>query len=132
MLYKLKKSSSLAKEILNSLWGKLCSSYKKTITSKDDSKINIDKFNIDRVEMDTDDNFIYHLKYKVPFKYSWAKMKPFILAYGRSKLLKKANKGNLKYIVRIHTDSITFNKRLNIKTGNELGEYKVEDANKEG
>ena len=132
MFYKLKSKSYLAKEILNSLWGKLCSSSKKTITSKDDKKINIDKFDIDRVEMDNDGEFIYHLKHKVPFKYSWGKLKPFILAYGRQRLMKKVNKNNAKHIIRIHTDSITFNKRLNFKVGKELGEYKKEQINEEG
>lgn len=130
LFYNLKQSCSLGKEVLNSLWGKLCSSKKKIITSGE--TMNIDNYNIDRVEMDDNLEFIYHLQPKVPFKYTFGRFKAFLLGYGRSRLMKKVSKTNLQHIVRAHTDSLTFKKKLKFKVSSCIGSFDIERQNKEG
>ena len=62
--------------------------------------------------------------------YDYARLGPFLLAYGRKKLLETISPfiENIKWA---HTDGFILNKKVDIKTGNNLGELKYEGYSKE-
>ena len=67
---------------------------------------------------------IYH-KHK-QFKTRWARIKPFVLAYGRHRMFYSFRKFE-PLIVRIHTDGMYLKEKCDeLKTGPELGNLKYE------
>ena len=55
------------------------------------------------------------------FETPFARIKPFILAYGRE-MICNIMRDNVKSIVKCHTDGIYSSKKLNVPTGDKLGE----------
>ena len=103
-IYKLKQAKAKgAKDLLNVLWGALCQTNYKSYVANGDEVINIDDAHIKSI---TSDNQI-RIK-TVSYKYgyyetNWARIKPFVLSYGRTNLFNRFQKYE-DWIVRIHTD----------------------------
>jgi hypothetical protein len=126
------------KRILNILWGALSetnitNSYSTTtdkeITINDNERIvNINKYN--------DNHFIIECE-EVGNKFcsGFARISPFLTAYGRSMIaqLAKEHVKDVNHIYRVHTDSILSSEPLNIKDKSEckLGDFGLEHGKKE-
>lgn len=129
MLYDLKlKGVNMAKSLLSRIWGTLTEKNKHYLTTE---RYDIDITNKDIEKLTKNQNGYYDLcySYKGAKKYrfpEYARFKPFILGQARYKLLNRAIKYGLDDIVRIHTDSITFNKQINLKSYKTLGKLKLE------
>lgn len=127
-------TSKTYKSLLNNLWGKLCQSKKmKWITDKNEEEIVIGaNRKIDYI-IPLPSNDISNEKYRIslvdinnPFHHSYARFKPFILAYGRSYISQIAQPYQ-DNIVRIHTDSVWFDTDIELKTSDKLGSLKKEN-----
>lgn len=62
-------------------------------------------------------------KYNVRYENSHARICPFLLAKGRE-MISKLIQPNQEFIIRSHTDSMISTKKLDIETGDELGDLK--------
>ena len=118
------KGIDAAKPILNVLWGYLCKDNVETHTIAMDSEVPF--------EIPDDCTLLEHSplnKKLIRFKYfqndnmfssGFARIKPFILAYGRQ-IVRSHIGDNLDSIVRIHTDGFISTQKLDVKLGSELG-----------
>jgi hypothetical protein len=124
-LFKLKKSNKCIKKYLNVLWGGLCKTNTMTIT---DNVIYENKI-ITSITPTNNGKFIFEtVKPSCYYDSDYARIKPFMLSYGRMKI---ANiiLTNLDKVVRCHTDGIICKEPItNIKFGNELGDLKYEGS----
>ena len=59
------------------------------------------------------------------YRYSWARLKPFMLAKGRE-TIGRIMKPHLQHIHRIHTDGFVSSKELDIETGTDIGKLRYE------
>lgn len=104
MLFAMKQQKyPFAKFILNSLWGQLCRFNRFRKFASEKRHINPDMYNIVHAEQAKD-----HSKFDVvpkdnQYKYGWARMKPFLLALGRSNIVRETSKYGDR-VVRIQTD----------------------------
>ena len=79
-----------------------------------------------KFEKRKNDTLVYYVKKDKYFETNFARIKPFLLAKGRSKI------GNILFeykndIIYSHTDSAIFSKKPeNIKTGTKIGELRYE------
>ena len=123
-LFKLKKKGhSEVKKYLNCLWGAL--------TQTNTMRIKTDKI-FDRQEvlsiLPTDDGeLIFETAIKEKYyETDFARIKPFLLSYGRNKIAKIIAK-NIDIVVRTHTDGIICKSEIKgIELGNKLGDLKFE------
>jgi hypothetical protein len=124
-LYQLKMNKVVgAKDLLNVLWGGLCEStcYKHAIEfdeENDISEAHIRKINVgDKIRV----NCTYFKKKQ--YKMNWARIKPFILAYARSRMFFCFKKFE-PLIIRMHTDGIYLKEQsTELKTGINIGYLK--------
>lgn len=112
-----------AKEILTSLWGALCQTNIVPLTIEFDSKFKLHEGNqiISACPIDDNKFSIEIVKSGNLFDNNYARIKPFILAYGRDKL-SRAIEPHQEYLVRSHTDSMYLTKSISTKRMTELGE----------
>jgi hypothetical protein len=122
-----------AKNILTSLWGAICQSNRAIITTGTKTK----ETKILKVELDSSGNMEFTVEKEKPFKYSYARLKPFLLAQGRYNLSTTIFPFGDK-IVRANTDGFISKELLPIPTNDHLGgllyegfsnNIKVENAN---
>ena len=115
------------KPYLNGLWGALTQSNKMKVTGRVHSNKEVltmmpmgDDINFTSVQMEV-------VNKDVIFETTFARIKPFIMSYGR---VKTANiiMNNLDNVVRVHTDGFILTKPINKeqKLGNGLGDLKYE------
>ena len=127
-LYELKSEGLKgAKDLLNILWGALCEmNYYKSNASFDD-EINITEAELKSMTTSDDGINMKYVFYKaVYYKNNFARMKPFVLAYGRS-LFSALFKDYESDIVRIHTDGFYLKSQpKSLLTGTKLGHLKYE------
>ena len=119
------------KSFLNCLWGALGYERKYTIKQSKGKHITIfDNKKIKSICPDQYGNWDHMIittinKDHCPYTSNWARIKPFILAKCRSKLIKQILPYH-EHIRRSHTDSMLSDIPLPIKTSSELGEFKYE------
>ena len=130
LLYELKRNKTpIAKQLLTCLWGALCKT--KQYTKTTETEVDLSDANILHIvptdSTMTNDLVRFTKKSESQYQYSFGRIKPFILAFGRSKLMNQINKYR-DHIVRIHTDSmvISSNVKVNLDIGTELGQWKIE------
>ena len=113
----------LVKHLMSSLWGTLCS-YKKIYISEDE----IENYDISYIDDNEKSEYkiLNHIedKYKIvksinAYNYGLARIKPFLTAFGRLKIMKFIHKCDIeKSLVRIHTDGLVFNKQIDFEKYN--------------
>jgi hypothetical protein len=127
-MYDLKQKNicDRVKVILNCLWGALCQKRKKTQVARKTDKELIDipsdctvLYTIKHNQGET----IHFVKNNDMYKYNYARMMPFLLSKGRSKLSKTIEPHTEK-VVYVHTDGFISTEQLRIKTGDNLGDLK--------
>ncbi len=136
MLYPLKiKGNKLAKLMLNSLWGFLVSkNHYKYYRVVDEMELR----DTDVVlEMMPQPNGKYMFKIcnknnKSPFKYDYARIKPFLLGYGRVYMHRQVQYHGAENIVFSHTDSIISKVKLNATNKRLENEKKIGSWHFEG
>jgi hypothetical protein len=120
-----------AKLLLNILWGSLTESkiFKQTADIKD--KVDLSGRDIKRLQYDTHVRINYMKREEGCFRTNYARIKPFVLAYGRMKMYFRFKKYE-DIIVRMHTDSIYLTSRPNDlpELSNKLGCLKHEYSGK--
>ena len=104
----------LIKRILNSLWGELCR-----------KQFKYDDSNNDIYNEGVEDGQKIKLS-NVDFTYNFARMKPFITAYGRQMMHKLLKDIPYDKVYRIHTDSILCHKSVKLPVGDKIGDLKIE------
>lgn len=125
--YKLKlEGVTGSKELLNILWGALSESkvYKYNVGTSDEVEINDAK--LTHLNSYDDKINIKFINYKTKYyKTNWARIKPFVLGYGRYVLFKRFHK-LAPDIVRIHTDGFYLTKNPELAIGVGIGHLKYE------
>ena len=136
-LFEFKENKELEKDvrdyiklIINRLWGALCeTNEKRNIINKD----SLDEFDIPKnykvvqikpsrnknqiiLDIANNDHF---------YKNNYARLKPFLIAKGRS-VISNLMFPHKEFIKRCHTDGFISSKKLDIKTGNKLGDLVYE------
>jgi hypothetical protein len=131
LLFEFKKQnfSKTIKKILNILWGKLCQIDKKEYKiHKDNPSCTIpDDYMIDTI-LPYDNDEGHHIDCydtKKIYKYSWARLGPFLLSEGRKKI-SRIMSPYISDIIRCHTDGLTSRVKLDIKTGDDIGDLKYD------
>lgn len=124
-----------AKILLNILWGELCSTdVKPYYVTENQKKVSVDNRYIHSIQPISDETIkIETTYYNKIFNTDFARIKPFLLAQGRS-LLIKVIQPNIDYVKRCHTDGFFTTKEITElpKTapgcafGNNLGQLKYE------
>lgn len=134
ILYPLKlKKNKVAKLMLNSLWGKLVSNNvgNYTITVSDLQLKESDEI----IDIVPSRNGTYRFKVmnrnKKHFKYDYARLKPFLLGYGRVYMHRQVQYHGVENIVFSHTDSIISKVELNatnkrLEKVEKIGSWKYE------
>lgn len=139
MLYKMRHDTKNNdfKKILNLLWGTLCSTNIRTYQYNINKDLNID--------IDLDDTYIILNQYinndivKIEFckknnyfKYAWARLKPFLLAFGRQTIT-RIIEPYLDNIVELNTDGFKscnilhgINELTDIELGDKIGQLRYE------
>lgn len=135
-LYALRKSTGdkVYKLIANSLWGALTQSNVQTLTYRiDDEDFQFNFFNNTTIlhqRIKPGNQFeVCYVKHDKYFKYPFARLKPFILAFGRQ-MLGRMIEPYIDSIHRIHTDGVSSDKALDIKLGNQMGELRFDGYQK--
>lgn len=138
-----------AKRILNSLWGALTSANKRRDPSKSGDKdvpyqvpkgyvltkiTTKNNFQPSPITSDNSEGVIKpHYEYEFvnqlqPFKYTYARLKPFLLAKAKSKILSSTINYHIDNdtILYSHTDSLITNKPMKFKLNDDMGGWKLE------
>lgn len=126
-LYELKSNGVKgSKDLLNMLWGSLCEMNHYKTNSDFDEEVNICEADMKHILSDENGIKLKYIFYRGGYyKTNFARIKPFVLAYGRADLM--MFKEYEDQIVRIHTDGFYLKtKPENIKTGTNLGYLKYE------
>ena len=132
-LYKLRTETKNKdfKLIMNLLWGSLCetniSHYQYDVT-KGGINIDIDtkKYDILNQYFVRDNIFkIEYCKKNNYYKYPWARMKPFLLAFGRQKL-GRVMMPYIDTVMTVNTDGFKTYREIDIQTGTGIGEVRYE------
>jgi len=109
----------LVKHLMSSLWGTL-TSFNKVYTedlSEYDATYLDDLEESEHKIIKHKDNHYVLVKASNAFNHSLARIKPFLTAFGRLKLMKLIIEQNLdKDIVRLHTDGLVFNKPVDFES----------------
>jgi hypothetical protein len=126
-LYELKQQKVKgSKDLLNVLWGALTESTYYYHDVKQEEECKVDDARITRINVDSKIRIqcIYHKKKQ--FKTAWGRIKPFVLAYARSRMFFSFRKFE-PLVIRMHTDSLVMKEKNDeLKTGPELGNLKYE------
>jgi hypothetical protein len=127
-LYELKKSSKLAKKILNALWGALCQKNKIIKTTRKELNFDNNEY-IVSIEPFGDINKVAYLIHGKFFKHNYARLGVFLTSAVRKQMAEIIYpfKGN---VFRCHTDSILSNKELPLVIGPNLGEFHIDKQGK--
>ena len=128
-IYELKKEKVKgSKDLLNTLWGGLCQSNEKSYSNNPDDEHHINEAKITSMHIDDSKiriSCIFHKQSRL-YKTDYARIKPFILSYGRVCMYWRYKQYESD-IVRMHTDGFYLkNKPEKIQTGTELGHLKYE------
>jgi hypothetical protein len=125
ILYKLKeKGIRKAKSILNCLWGALCQKDElKLVFQKKGPEIDLkeDRTITEMYPLNSKDEMIKFVKNDKYYATNFARMKPFLLAKGR-KMIADTIEPFIIDVKRLHTDGFVVSKKLNIKTGDKIGD----------
>lgn len=132
-LYELKKNKvPRAKELITQLWGALSKISKTTICSKNEEEIPEDAEIIGMARIyDKDGNdhtVIRYFKKGKMLNYRFGRLKPFLTAFARLKLVQDILPYN-EHVHRVHTDSILSDCRIEEiekNLGSEIGKWKIE------
>lgn len=117
-----KKGVKGAKLILASLWGKLCEVKKKKQVVTDEVEWDKDH-SIHRIYPSPDGSTVFQfVKNSDSFKTYYARIKPFVLAFGRKKV-SDVIAPIKEHVYKCHTDSVYTSKKIK-DTGDELGQLK--------
>ncbi len=116
-----KKKVKGAKEVLTSLWGAL-SQTRKGITTDGDK---VTESNLLKGGMNEEGQVEFQIKKDNHYIYSYARIKPFLLAQGRYEMSTTILPFGDK-IVRANTDGFISKEKLDIPTGDALGQLKYE------
>jgi hypothetical protein len=116
-----------SKDILNRLWGTLCQrNMKKQIHDHTSSFEIPDDVRPIFKPYNDDTTIIKYAKYEKQNIYTWARIKPFLLAKGRS-IISKIMEPYKNILIRCHTDGVYFSEEpKDIKYGSQLGELRYE------
>lgn len=129
-----KKNVPFSKLILNSLWGVLSQKDKmKYPVKRDESFYAPDGYTLTKMTQQAKHDFSYEFKNQLsPFKYSYARLKPFLLSKSKSHILTSSINYHInnETILFSHTDSLITNKPLNFKLSDEMGKWKLEHEGK--
>jgi hypothetical protein len=130
-MYSLKYQNPLAKEILNSLWGRLCQKVIRKSILKPQNEININETEYDILNLENLPNENYKISYvkkdKV-FKYNHARLGTFLTAYVRKQMAKEMFL-NRENIVKCHTDSIVSTIPMKeLILSNDIGDWKFKQG----
>jgi hypothetical protein len=122
-----KKGIKGAKNLLNILWGAL---YQKSVISILHSEENPAEIQENRTitEFCPINDTLTRIKFVKNNKYyetNFARIGPFITAAGRRKIY-QIMKPHAQYVKRVHTDGFISSKKLDIKTGTNIGDLKYE------
>jgi hypothetical protein len=120
-----------AKRILNCLWGTLTSQNRKVAPEKkDDGLYEPNGYVLKKMTTcGAKHEFKYEFQNQLhPFKYTYARLKPFLLAKSKSKLLSSSINFHLKNntVLYSHTDSLITTKPMKFKLNDEMGGWKLE------
>lgn len=134
-LFQLKqKKVSGSKDVLNILWGALCQKKKKKlyITSNKEYQITNNNTFIESIKPAINETDIFVNTYNINsiYLFDYARLGPFLLAYGRKKLLETIHPyiQNIKWA---HTDGFITDIELpDLKVGSNLGDLKYEGYSK--
>ena len=129
-LYDLKsKKVKGAKLLLNCLWGVLTKMHKYNYVASDENRVVIhdDKVlhTLKPYGKDGDKTLVTFISQDNCFSSNYARMKPFLLAKGRRDIYEVV-KPHLDHVQWIHTDGFIVNRKINIKTGDKIGDLKYE------
>lgn len=127
-MYDLKKKSIAgSKNVLNCLWGALCEKRMKKIIFSDLQKAEMpsDTTPIDIGPLEGNTYIARYINNDRYFGSDFARLKPFLLAKGRDKIIKIMQPFN-KYIQRVHTDGFISSIKLDIKLGDDIGDLRYE------
>lgn len=133
-IYKYKKSSPLAKKLLNIIWGLFGTLNKKDVFCKNQITELTDENLLEFIpKFDKNENLIkYTQTEKKIFKYNACRLSCFIPSLARFKLFEKI-KNVSEHIVYIHTDGFIIKNDENLlkkfEISDELGKFKIKIAN---
>ena len=149
-LYKMKKAGvPLSKDVMNTLWGYLISyeveSKENHFDKKGRRSIHIDDLAFLKSyrpsHTDSDGNevkiitaFNSHdaengdVRKKI-FRFKWCRFAPFLTALAR-KMMADALRGHEDNLLRVHTDGFIVKKKMKLKIGTDLGDYKLANEGK--
>lgn len=126
-VFPLKQKYKLGKQILNCLWGALCQMNRKhhKMGTADAYEVRDDCV-IDSLTPYDDENIMitYHEQNNL-YANRYARIEPFVLSNGRY-LLYSTMKDHHEKLVYVHTDGVICDRKLDIKTGDKLGDLKFE------
>lgn len=116
-LWPYKYQNPIVKELLNLLWGTLVSSsggYQNIVSRLDEFELQSDCKLLNMVQIDDE---LYRFKIQTPIKSvcEYARLKPFLLGYARTKMHQTYEKIGYEYIKFSHTDSMICSRRLHNK-----------------
>lgn len=127
-----KQGVPYAKRILNSLWGALTSSNKRRDPAKNDNKetpYSVPNGYVLNKMTTSKNGFEYEFMNQLqPFKYTYARLKPFLLSKAKSKILSPTVNYHIDNdtIIYSHTDSLITTKPMKFKLTDEMGGWKLE------
>ena len=127
-LYEYKSKSKLAKEILNDIWGSLCSRYKIERTTINPVHLT-DELIVEIIPMANGLDKVKYLKSGKYYKYDYARLGAFLTSAVRKEMALTI----LPYkdnVYRCHTDSILSDIELPLPLSSQLGEWKLEHQGK--
>jgi hypothetical protein len=135
MLFDMKKENiPHSKSILNTLWGALCKSkvYYHQVKIDSDEVLEIKPNHTIKTMYpageDGLEDVVELYENSMMFNTHYARIKPFILSFGRYNLL-KIILPHIDKVIRVHTDSMITTEAISIEIGEELGELKWEGYN---
>jgi len=130
-MYALKQKGAPVKPHLSSLWGKLCEKMVNKVCVKQNEEYNLpdDKKEVlIRPANNNGDINVYVRDIGRMFKTDFARIGPFLTSYARMSFVRMI-KPYEEHIIRVHTDSVTFDKDIDVKfaVSDKLGDFKIED-----
>ena len=123
---KVDRLKATAKKLLNSLWGVLCETATTKVDMNVETKLDLAGRSITHIEPYRDSVLIKLEKTEDKYKTSYARMLPFMTAYGRRKMY-LALKDVEAHVYRIHTDGFVIDRPLDsLPLSTKIGEWKIE------
>lgn len=122
--YEIKKKypkNSIAKKLLNIVWGALC---EKTIFKTKNINDNFEIHNIKNIYPKDEDICFEYRKTKL-FKTEFARLGVFLTSVGR-KIISEIVEPISENVYRIHTDGFICDESINLETSQEMGRLKIE------